>query len=326
MGNEEYIDSYDKSARMSKSLKEWLIKEFGKNENIIGRTPGADYLVKTKKVFGGKTHYYFNIPSFFDPVNGFISCLRKMYEQYLKRLKSIEEDKFISFVGLLCKPYDYVIKYLGWENDSAGRLILDHVYSFALGLAFGCGVVAIGSLLSRIHPLLGAAVVVTTIVIEIRSIGRIKAYENCEKDANELFKRIFGYIKDPNYLKKLEEINVIEIADTENSNSLLEGIFQKGIEINYWYIPNIENAKTLNQFEDRARNFYSDCINAFKNDNTKYVLSEIRDIEKKYDDSYKLYKKNLTDIKSIEDELEKLKISDPDNPVVQLLLKKLNKQ
>ena len=67
MGNSKSIDSYDKKARMDESLINWLIKEFGKNANIISRAPGAGYLVRTTKKFKGQNHYYFNIPAFFDP-------------------------------------------------------------------------------------------------------------------------------------------------------------------------------------------------------------------------------------------------------------------
>jgi hypothetical protein len=38
---------------MNKSLKEWLIKEFGNDNNIISRAPGGGFLVKTVKEFKG---------------------------------------------------------------------------------------------------------------------------------------------------------------------------------------------------------------------------------------------------------------------------------
>ena len=41
MGNSESIYSYDKKAKMNKSLKKQLIKEFGNDKNIISRAPGA---------------------------------------------------------------------------------------------------------------------------------------------------------------------------------------------------------------------------------------------------------------------------------------------
>ena len=43
------------------------------------------------KQFKGQKHYYFNIAAFFVPDNGFIMCLIKMYEQYLKQIKKIRK-------------------------------------------------------------------------------------------------------------------------------------------------------------------------------------------------------------------------------------------
>ena len=116
MGNSESIYSYDKKAKMDKSLKDWLIKEFGNNKNIISRAPGAGFLVKTIKEFKGQKHYYFNIAAFFDPDNGFIMCLVKKYEQYLKQIKKLESDKFITFIDLLSSKIFFIyIKFFRLE-------------------------------------------------------------------------------------------------------------------------------------------------------------------------------------------------------------------
>ena len=324
MGNSESIYSYDRKAKMDKSLKEWLIKEFGNNKNIISRAPGAGFLVKTMKEFKGQKHYYFNIAAFFDPDNGFIMCLIKMYEQYLKQIKKLESDKFITFLDLLSRPFEFILSFLGWKNDSVGLSILRNLYSMALGVAIGIGVTALSAFLSNFHPLLGVATTTIFLLIDLNALSKIKAYEKIEKNQNELFSKIFNYFKSPNFINMLEEINIIEIAIDENANSLLDGFFNKGVQISYWYIPYIENGKTLKELDERSKNFYCEIVKSMKNIEIKDALYQIKSVQKKYDEAYKNGKKNLNDINYCKEELIKLNYDMPNNPVIQKLLQRLN--
>ena len=103
------------------------------------------------KEFKGQKHYYFNIAAFFDPDNGFIMCLIKMYEQYLKQIKKLESDKFITFLDLLSRPFEFILSFLGWKNDSVGLSILRNLYSIALGVAIGIGVDTLSNF-KNFHP------------------------------------------------------------------------------------------------------------------------------------------------------------------------------
>ena len=324
MGNSESIYSYDRKAKMDKSLKEWLIKEFGNNKNIISRAPGAGFLVKTMKEFKGQKHYYFNIAAFFDPDNGFIMCLIKMYEQYLKQIKKLESDKFISFLDLLSRPFEFILSFLGWKDDSVGLSILRNLYSMALGVAIGIGVAGLSAFLSHFHPLIGIATTAIFLIIDLNSLSKINAYKKIEKNQNELFSKIFNYFKSPNFINMLEEINIIEIAIDENANSLLDGFFNKGVQISYWYIPYIENGKTLKELDERSKNFYCEIVKSMKNIEIKDALYQIKSVQKKYDEAYKNGKKNLNDINYCKEELIKLNYDMPNNPVIQKLLQRLN--
>ena len=324
MGNSESIYSYDKKAKMDKSLKDWLIKEFGNNKNIISRAPGAGFLVKTIKEFKGQKHYYFNIAAFFDPDNGFIMCLIKMYEQYLKQIKKLEKDKFITFIDLLSRPFEFILSFLGWKDDSVGLAILRNLYSMALGVAIGIGVGALSAILSQVHPLLGIATTTIALVIELNSLSKIKALEKIEKNQNELFSKIFNYFKSPNFINMLYEINIIEIVIDENSNSLLDGFFNKGVQINYWYIPFIENGKTLKELDERSKNFYCEIVKSMKSIEIKDALYKIKSVQKKYDEAYNKGVKNLNDINYCREELLKLNNTMPNDPAIQNLLQRLN--
>ena len=88
--NSKKYKSFDEKATMNENLVNWLIKEFGKDDNRVSRAPGAGFLIKVVKEFGGQKHYYFNIPAFFDPDQGFIMCLFQMYKQYLKKIKEVD--------------------------------------------------------------------------------------------------------------------------------------------------------------------------------------------------------------------------------------------
>ena len=324
MGNSKSIESYDKKARMDESLINWLIKEFGKNANIISRAPGAGYLVRTTKKFKGQNHYYFNIPAFFDPDKGFIMCLFQMYEQYLKKIKEIENDKYISFLELLSRPFEFILSFLGWENDSKGLTILRSLYSMALGVGIGFGVATLAMLASKVHPLLELATISAFVIIELNSLKKIYAMEKIEKNGNELFSKIFENFKMTNFIYILKEINVIEIAIDESANSLLDGFFNKGVQINYWYIENIENAKTLSQLDERSYNFYCEIVKSMKNTEIKNTLTQIRNLKKKYDEAYISGTKNLDALNYCKDALEQLNQSMPNNPAIQDILKKLN--
>lgn len=321
--NSKTIYSYDKNATMDQSLEQWLVKEFGKNDNVISRAPGAGLLIKAMKEFKGQKHYYFNIPAFFDPDQGFLMCLFQMYEQYLKKIKEVNSDKFISFIELLSKPFEFVLSFLGWENDSKGLAILRNLYSMALGIGLGIGINALALYLSRFHPLLGVATIAIFIIADIRALCKIKALEKIEENGNKLFSIIFNNFKSPNFIEILKEINIIEIAIDEKSDSLLSGFFNKGVKINYWNLP-IENAKTLNELDERTNNFYCEIVLSMKEVEIKNALYRIETIKRKYDDSYNKGKKNLEDINYCKEELIKLNQTMPNNPQIQNLLKKLN--
>ena len=60
-------------------------------------------------------------------------------------------------------------------------------------------------------------------------------------------------------------MNIIEIAIDEKANSLLDGFFNKGVQIKYCYIPFIENRKTLKELDDRSKNFYCEKYEKCRN-------------------------------------------------------------
>ena len=324
MGNQngKIYKSYDGKTTMDENLVNWLIKEFGKDVNRE-RAPGAGFLIKVVKEFGGQKHYYFNIPAFFDPDQGFIMCLFQMYQQYLKRIKEVNSDKFITFVDLLSRPFEFVLSFLGWENDSRGLAILRNIYSMALGIGLGIGIGILADVLSNVHPLLGIATIGIFLIADIRALCKIKALEKIEENGNQVFSIIFNYFKSPNFIEILKEINIIEIAIDEKSDSLLSGFFNKGVQINYWNLP-IENAKTLNELDERTKNFYCEIVLSMKEVEIKNALYRIERIKRKYDDSYNNGKKNLEDINYCKDEIFYLSQTMPNNPHVQNLLKKLN--
>ena len=194
----------------------------------------------------------------------------------------------------------------------------------ALGVAIGIGVTALSAFLSNFHPLLGVATTTIFLLIDLNALSKIKAYEKIEKNQNELFSKIFNYFKSPNFINMLEEINIIEIVIDENANSLLDGFFNKGVQINYWYIPLIENGKTLKELDDRSQNFYCEIVKSMKNVEIKDALYQIKSVQKKYDEAYKNGDKNLNDINYCKEELIKLNHDMPNNPVIQNLLKRLN--
>ena len=321
--NGKIYKSYDGKSTMDENLVNWLIKEFGKDDNRVSRAPGAGFLIKVVKEFGGQKHYYFNIPAFFDPDQGFIMCLFQMYQQYLKKIKEVNSDKFITFVDLLSRPFEFVLSFLGWENDSRGLAILRNLYSMALGIGLGIGINALALYLSRFHPLLGVATIAIFVIADIRALCKIKALEKIEENGNKLFSIIFNNFKSPNFIEILKEINIIEIAIDEKSDSLLSGFFNKGVKINYWNLP-IENAKTLNELDERTNNFYCEIVLSMKEVEIKNALYRIETIKRKYDDSYNKGKKNLEDINYCKEELIKLNQTMPNNPQIQNLLKKLN--
>ena len=321
--NSKKYKSFDEKETMNENLVNWLIKEFGKDDNRVSRAPGAGFLIKVVKEFGGQKHYYFNIPAFFDPDQGFIMCLFQMYQQYLKKIKEVDSDKFITFLDLLSRPFEYVLSFLGWEKDSRGLAILRNLYSMALGISIGVGIGILATFLSRVHPLLGVATYAIFLIVEIRALSKLKALQKIEENGNQLFSIIFNYFKSPNFIEILKEINIIEIAIDEKSNSLLSGFFNKGVKINYWNLP-IENAKTLNELDERTKNFYCEIVLSMKDVEIKNALYRIETIKRKYDDSYNNGKKNLKDINYCKEELIKLSQTMPNNPHVQNLLKKLN--
>ena len=321
--NGKKYKSFDEKATMNENLVNWLIKEFGKDDNRVSRAPGAGFLIKVVKEFGGQKHYYFNIPAFFDPDQGFIMCLFQMYQQYLKKIKEVNSDKFITFIDLLSRPFEFVLSFLGWENDSRGLAILRNLYSMALGIGLGIGINALALYLSRFHPLLGVATIAIFIIADIRALCKIKALEKIEENGNQLFSIIFNNFKSPNFIEILKEINIIEIAIDEKSDSLLSGFFNKGVQINYWKLP-IENAKTLNELDERTKNFYCEIVWSMNEVEIKNALYKIERIKEKYNEAYKRGEQNVKDLKNYKEELINLSQELPDNPHIQNLLKKLN--
>ena len=319
--NSKIYKSYDRKATMNENLVNWLIKEFGKDDNIVSRAPGAGFLIKVVKNFGGQKHYYFNIPAFFDPDQGFIICLIEIYKQYLKKIKEVESDKFITFVDLLSRPFGFIISFLGWEKNTRGLEILRNLYAMALGIGIGVGITALSSFLSRVHPLLGVATYTIFLIVEIRSLNKLKALEKIEENGNKLFSIIFNYFNSSNPIGLLKEINIIEIAIDEKYDSLLSGFFNKGVQINYWKLP-IENAKTFKELDDRSKNFYCEIVLSMKDDKIKNFLIKIEEIKKKYDEAYIRGEQNLEELKKFykKEKFLKLNQSMPNNSHVQNLL------
>ena len=65
----------------------------------------------------------------------------------------------------------------------------------ALGVPIGIGISALSTYLSTFDPLLGIATTTLFLLIELNSLSKIKAYEKIEKNQNELFSKIFNYLK-----------------------------------------------------------------------------------------------------------------------------------
>ena len=80
-----------------------------------------------------------------------------MYEQYLKQIKKVESDKFITFIDLLSRSFEFILNFLGWKDDSVGLSILRNLYSMALGVAIGIGVWCLSTFLYIFHLLIGIA-------------------------------------------------------------------------------------------------------------------------------------------------------------------------
>ena len=263
MGNTESsnIKELNTFEEMSMNDKNWLIKEFEKEKNIVGRISDSDFLIRIQKIVNGKKHYYFNISAFFDPDKGFIKCFLDIYKRY-KDIKKVEE--IMPFACLIFQPLDKIEELLKITPGSYLDFALGVIYSIGISISV-FGVSAFFA--SRIHPILGVAlyagVFLTILFEDIKGSRELANIKKLEKEDELLISRIFNLFTSSVH-NKIVNANIIEIVVEEKYNNLLQALVTeffvapkikdlRKVEIKLWDIPEINKAIKLKEFSDSKK-------------------------------------------------------------------------
>ena len=316
-----------------------LKSEFNKDKNIMGKIPDIGELLRAEIIKGGKKHFYFNIPGFFDPDRGFLKCLTEIYQRYIE-IKDKTIKDLMPFTILMQQPFEKIMKYLKITPGTFLHQSLSILYGFVFG--FGIGVLAYG--LYLINPVVGSIVAGAAVVgsaIEYYELYKANEHYKYKEylynqgillisKIKELFK------KDYNRLLTECDCNIIEIIVDESFNSILDGIFnfdekkKNSIIVNYWNIPEIVKAKRIKDFPENIKGMYSYIIDnlQFCSD-TEEFLAMYEELNRKYHQTYQDSKKvivkanKLDEINKILDEIEKYEKIDPNHPEIPKLNKKI---
>lgn len=316
-----------------------LKNEFNKDKNIMGKMPDIGELLKAEIIKGGKKHFYFNIPGFFDPDRGFLKCLAEIYQRYIE-IKDKTQKDLMPFTILMQQPFEKIMKYLEITPGTFLHQSLSVLYSFVFG--FGIGVLVCG--LYLINPVVGGIAAGATLVGSAISYYEIYKANNNYKNKEYLnnqgilliskIKELFK--KDYNRLLTECDCNIIEIIVDESFNSILDGIFnfeekkKNSIIVNYWNIPEIVKAKRIKDFPENIKGMYSYIVNNLKfcSDADEF-FAMYEELNRQYHQTYQESKKviikanKFDEIYKILDEIEKYEKINPNHPEISKLNKKL---
>lgn len=347
MGNTESSNIKELCSEEKMSIKEknWLIKEFDKQKNILGYINEDDAFIRVEKLVDGKRHYYFNIAAFFDPDKGFLKCFSDIYQRY-KEICKLNPDDIMPFASLIFSPLEVIEKKLDIKPGS----YLDYSLGIFYSIGFGISIAGVTLFLaSRIHPVVGGIVytgVLFTMLYESykgdKEIAKIKKkFENEHEFLVSKLLGLFNSVLNDTILRA----NIIEIIVDESYTNLLQALVTEAI-INYidkskakekiklWNIPEINKAKRIEEFSDLNKEVYSYIIEEMKNfKDDKNIYDFYDGLGKKYRETYKsaqkLKKKNIDlekennefknkdeKIKKLYVEIENLRKKDPQDPKI----------
>ena len=337
MGSDNYIKALNSSDKMKESLKIWLIREFDKERNIVGRFPDIGELIRVENRTKGWKHYYFNISGFFDPDKGFLKVLDDIYKRYIEI--KLNEKNLLPFGSLLTQPYKKIQELLKITEGSFLDDSLCLLYGFVVGSVIDVAIILAAT---RIHPIVGITVGATVIGIlayeSYKEAKNSKEAEFIKREENLLFTKITELLK--NFDRYLQYCNVIEFKVDESFNSIIDGIFKydskNKVIVNFWNIPGIEKAKTINQLPEKNKKIYKYIVNKmgeFKDSGNKdfneiyyYIKKNYNSIDQEANNIINESERNRENAKKrneILDKIEEYRKSDPNDQRIEDLLKKL---
>lgn len=316
-----------------------LKNEFNKDKNIMGKMPDIGELLRAEIIKGGKKHFYFNIPGFFDPDRGFLKSLAEIYQRYIE-IKDKTKKDLMPFTSLMIQPFKKIMEYLEIKSGTFLHQSLSIVYGFVFGV--GIGAIAYGLFL--INPVAGiiatgaAAVGYGIGYYEMYKVHKNYKYKEYLNNQGILFiskiKELFK--KDYNRCLLECDCNIIEFIVDESFNSILDGIFnfeekkKNSVIVNYWNIPEIVKAKRIKDFPENRIEIFSYIIEnlQFCSDTEEFfeMYEELnRQYHKTYKDSKNILKKadKLDEYNQILDEIEKYEKIDPNHSEIPKLYRKL---
>lgn len=336
MGSSQSYTALNSNDRINESSKNWLISEFNKEKNIVGKLPGIGELIRITRKTKGWKHYYFNIEGFFDPDKGFLRVLVDIYKRYNEIKLDVKE--IMPFSCLIFQPLEIIQEVLKIKPGSFLDYSLSFLYSFLVSGVISLTMTAVAA---RIHPIAGVAVGAVAMGVMIyesyKGFKALKREKFIKDEINLLITKILGLFGNgfENYLRNC---NIIEIMVDESFNSIIDGIFNYNsvnrVKINFWNIPGIEKAKKFDDFSERKKEIYSliSCkMMDLKEDEDFYNIYGY--IEKKYKETYNIAKKVFDENKQFKenskkrieilDEIEEYSKTDPNDSRISALLREL---
>lgn len=336
MGSSQSYTALNSNDIIYESRKNWLISEFNKEKNIVGKLPDIGELIRVENKKKGWKYYYFNIEGFFDPDKGFLRVLVDIYKRY-NEIK-LDKKEIMPFSSLIFQPLDKIKEILKIKSGSFLDYSLSIFYSFIFSGAIN---LTMALFAARIHPIAG--VVVGAVAVGVLSYESYKGFKELKREkfikdeTNLLITKIIGLFGD-GFDKYLKECNIIEIMVDESFNSIIDGIFnydsKNKVKINFWNIPGIKKAKKFKDLSEQKREIYcliAEKMRELKSDDNFYEIYDY--LGRKYRETYivakkvveenKQYKKKEKERKEILDKIEEYSKSSSENSIISELLKEL---
>ena len=310
MGSSLSYTALNSNDKINESRKNWLISEFNKEKNIVGKLPDIGELIRVENKTKGWKHYYFNIEGFFDPDKGFLRVLVDIYKRY-NEIK-LDAKEIMPFSSLIFQPLDKIKEILKIKTGSFLDYSLSILYSFIFSGAINLTMALIAA---RVHPIAG--VVVGAVAVGVLSYEAYKGFKELKREkfikdeTNLLITKIIGLFGD-GFDKYLKECNIIEIMVDESFNSIIDGIFnydsKNKVKINFWNIPGISKAKKFKDLSEQKREIYSiiaEKMRELKSDDNFYEIYDY--LGRKYRETYIVAKKVVEENKQNKIKKEKRK-------------------
>lgn len=310
MGSSQSYTALNSNDKINESRKNWLISEFNKEKNIVGKLPDIGELIRVENKKKGWKHYYFNIEGFFDPDKGFLRVLVDIYKRY-NEIK-LDAKEIMPFSSLIIQPLDKIKEILKIKTGSFLDYSLSILYSFIFSGAIN---LTMALLAARVHPIAG--VVVGAVAVGVLSYEVYKGFKELKREqfikdeTNLLITKIIGLFGD-GFDKYLKECNIIEIMVDESFNSIIDGIFnydsKNKVKINFWNIPGIRKAKKFKDLSEQKREIYSiiaEKMRELKSDDNFYEIYDY--LGRKYRETYIVAKKVVEENKQNKIKKEKRK-------------------